>query len=356
MTIPSAILSTESLLNNLKVIKALAPNKKVMVMLKANGYGHGIRSTALRLDGLVDYLGVARLDEAVALRKVGIKSNITVMQGVLSHEELLVALGYSFDLVVHDFFQLQLLESFLPGKINIWLKIDTGLGRLGFPPEMAGEIYQKLLSLQSVGSLVLFSHLAMADDKDHPLNDKQRKIFASLAKDFPGPKSLANSAALLNFPDSHYDIVRPGLALYGLSPIKGKTGKDFGLKPVMSLIASVISVRDLKEGATIGYGATFTTTKPSKIATVAIGYGDGYPRSAKNNTPFLIKNQLVPLVGRVSMDMLNLDVTELKGIKVGDFATCWSEDLPLEKITPLTNNSIYDILTAVQLRVKFYWK
>jgi alanine racemase len=360
MTLPSAILSTTNLLNNFKVIKTRAPKSQVMAMLKANGYGHGIRSTALRLEGIADYLAVARLDEALALRKVGIKNKLVIMQGVNNQEDFLAAFNYSFELVLHDFYQLELLTSLnytLNNQINLWLKIDTGLGRLGFKPEELNFVYQKLSSLKFVGEIILFSHLALSEEISHPINEKQKKIFASLAQDFPGKKSLANSGAIFNFPDSHYDIVRPGLALYGYSPIKEISSKELGLKPVMSLVASIISIRNLPKNSTIGYGSLFTTERDSKIATVAIGYGDGYPRTAKSGTPFLIKGVFCPLVGRVSMDMITIDITDLKEeVKVGDFVTCWSENLPLEVVFPFTSNIIYDILTSMQLRVKFFWR
>jgi alanine racemase len=355
MSLPFAILSTENLRHNIAVIRNIAPKSKMMVMLKANAYGHGIRSTAMRIDNLVDFIGVARIDEGLALRKVGIQSPICIMQGVFTNEDVITAACNNFELIVHDKAQLDCLDISTPRKVNVWLKVDTGIGRLGFSIDESMSVYQKLKSLSSVGTITLTSHFACADDIDHPLNQLQMKKFHQLAIDFPGPKSLANSAGIFNFKNSHYDVVRPGIALYGVSPIKGKIGYELGLKPVMTLMAKVMSVRDLEAGSTIGYGARFTTQSRIKLATIAIGYGDGYPRSASDGTKVLIKDKICEIIGRVSMDMTTVNMTNCVKVKCGDLVTLWGRNLPIEDISQHTENSPYDILTAVQLRVQFRW-
>lgn len=355
MHIPFAVLSSENLKHNIGVIKNKAPNSKVMAMLKANGYGHGIRSTAMRIDNLIDFIGVARIDEAIALRKVGIKSSICIMQGIFNQEDAIISSCNNFELLIHDWSQLHCLDVTLPRKINVWLKVDTGMGRLGFNIDEVKLVYNALRSLDSIGTITLTSHFACADDIDHQLNQVQMEKFAKIAVDFPGPKSLANSAGIFNFPQSHYDIVRPGIAIYGVSPIKDKVGSDLDLKPVMNLMAKVISIRDVKAGTTIGYGARFTAKDVLKVATVAIGYGDGYPRSAADGTKVLIKNKSYEIIGRVSMDMITVDVTNCCDLQCEDLVQLWGENLPLEAVSRSTCNSAYDILTSVQLRVNFNW-
>ncbi len=355
MYLPFAILSTENLKNNIAVIRGRAPHSKMMVMLKANAYGHGVRSTATRIDNLVDFIGVARMDEGLALRKVGIKSPICIMQGVYSQEDVIVAACNNFELIIHDKDQISCLDIKTPKKVNVWLKVDTGIGRLGFRVDEVMSVYESLTTLSSVGTITLTSHFACGDDIDHPLNELQMKRFHQLAIDFPGPRSLANSAGIFNFPQSHYDVVRPGIAIYGISPIKDKIGVDLGLKPVMTLIAKVMSIRDIEAGTTIGYGARFTTKSNIKLATVAIGYGDGYPRSAIDGTQVLIKNKICEMIGRVSMDMITINTINCEGVKCGDLVTVWGENLPVEVVSKCTHNSPYDIITNIQLRVKFYW-
>jgi alanine racemase len=356
MYVPSAILSTSNLLHNLKEIKNIAKKSKVMVMLKANAYGHGIRSTAMRLDPLVDYIGVARFDEAVALRKVGVKAPICIMQGVFTKDEVIAASCSNFELLVYDFAQLDCLDITTLKKVNIWLKIDTGIGRVGFKPEQAQSVFQTLKSYPSVGVVTLASHFACADDKNHPKNQEQMQIFKKIAKDFPGPKSLANSAAIFNFPESHYDIVRPGISLYGASPFQNISAVNLNLKPVMTLISHVMSVRTMPKGSTFGYGARFQSASEISVATVGIGYGDGYPRSISDGAPVMVNNTICPIVGRISMDMMTIDITNCKSVKCGDIVTLLGQCLPLEDIIQYTANSVYDILTSIQLRVKFYWE
>lgn len=355
MYVPSAILSTENLLHNIKTIKNIANKSKMMVMLKANAYGHGIRSTAIRLDGLVEYMGVARIDEAVALRKIGIKTKICIMQGVFSKDDVLTCACNNFELLVYDYSQIDCFDVQVPAKVNVWLKIDTGIGRLGFKTTEAQSVFDKLKSYESIGTITLTSHFACADEKDNPLNQQQIKRFELLAKDFPGPKSLANSAAIFNFPETHYDVVRPGLSIYGISPFNNKVGEDLDLKPVMTLLAKVMSVRKLEAGATIGYGARFRADKEITVATIGIGYGDGYPRSVMDGAPVLVNESICSVVGRISMDMMTVDVSQCKRVTCGDIITLWGESLPLEKVVKFTANSCYDILTSVQLRVKFNW-
>lgn len=352
-----ATLSTENLLHNLEVIKKKSAGRSIIAMIKANAYGHGLRSVALKLEGKVNSFGVASIDEALALRKVNIKSPITLMSGAFEADDLLLSSYHNFNLIFHEKNQIDWLNNLkLPNKLKIWLKIDTGMGRLGFNLEQARVAYDALSNnpniIQPIG---IISHFACADNKDHPLNAQQITNFKQFTKNIPGLKSFANSAAIFNFPEELYDVVRPGIALYGISPFKDKTASDLGLKPVMTLKTCLVAVSDLKKDSNIGYGGKFTCPEDIKIGVISMGYGDGYPRSAKNNTPVLVNNKRCHLVGHVSMDMATIDLRNCPDAKVGDPVVLWGEGLPLEELATHTENIAYDIICAVQNRVKFYW-
>lgn len=354
-----AILSETNLLHNLATIKNQAPNTKVIAMIKANAYGHGLRATALRIAKHVYSLGVASIEEALALRKINIKSKITLMSGVYEPNDLIVAAREEFEVIFHEQAQLDWLkETILPTQLTAWLKIDTGMGRLGFTLNKAQAAYDQLSQNPFIAQPIgILSHLACSDLVSHPLNKTQIACFAQFVKDKPNnPRSLCNSAAILTMPDQHYDIIRPGLALYGISPIDGITGASLNLKPVMTLKARLIAIKHVAKNSTLGYGARFTCPNDMIIGVISIGYGDGYPRSAQDGTPILINNQICPLVGRVSMDMITVNLTNCPGAQIGDIATLWGQGLPIETVAPYISQGTYDMLTAVQSRVKFYWQ
>lgn len=352
-----ATLSTENLLHNLNVIKRKVGDCKIIAMIKANAYGHGLRSTAMRLDGKIYSFGVASVDEALALRKVNVRAPITLMSGAFEADDLFIASCNNFHLVFHEETQLSWLNNIkLPNPINVWLKIDTGMGRLGFDLDSAKRVYQFLANnKQIVQPIGIMSHLACSDQKDHPLNLTQLNRFNEFVKDLPGMKAIANSAAIFNFPDSHYDLVRPGIALYGVSPILDKTANEFGLKPVMTLQTRLVSITKAKKGSSIGYGSRYICPKDMLIGVIAMGYGDGYPRTARDGTPILVNNKRCQLVGRVSMDMATIDLSNCLDAKVGDPVILWGDGLPIEEVSSYTDNIPYDILCSVQQRVKFYW-
>lgn len=352
-----AILSTENLLHNLDVIKNHAPNSHVIAMIKANGYGHGLRSTALRLEKYVYSFGVASIDEAIALRKVNIKIPITLMEGVFEPNELLVAACENFHVVFHEQTQLQWLKtSSLPCPLTAWLKIDTGMGRLGFTPSYAHHAYAELVSHPHLKKPIgIMSHFACADDIAHPLNQQQIKNFVQFIENKAGIKSFCNSAAIFSFKDHHYDVVRPGLALYGVSPMPNISAADLNLKPVMTLQTRLMAVRHVERHSTLGYGARFLCSDAMRIGVIAMGYGDGYPRTARDGTPILVNGVRCPLVGRVSMDMITVDVTNCPDVKVDDPVVLWGNGLPIEEVSQYTEQCPYDMLTAVQSRVRFHW-
>ena len=355
--VATAVLSTENLLHNLEVIKKQSGNRKVIAMIKANAYGHGLRSVAMRLDGKVSSFGVASVDEALALRKVGVKSSITLMSGAFEPEDLLIASEQDFPLIFHEQQQIDWLnKTKLSKPIKIWLKIDTGMGRLGFNVSKAREAYDALSNnKQVIQPIGIISHLACAEEIDNPLNQTQIKEFKNFVKDLPGPKSLANSAAIFNFTDDLYDVVRPGLSLYGMSPIPNKTAKELNLKPVMTLQTKLVSVSQFRKDDHIGYGGRFICPEDMPIGVIAMGYGDGYPRTVQDGTPVLVNDKRCAIAGRVSMDMAMIDLRNCPSSQVGDPIILWGDGLPLEEIAPHTHNIPYDIICGVQQRVKFHW-
>lgn len=352
-----ATLSTENLLHNLEILKTKANNRNIMAMIKANGYGHGLRSTAMRLDGKVYSLGVASVDEALALRKVNVKTPITLMSGAFEADDLFVASCQDFQLIFHEQLQIDWLNNIkLPNQVTVWLKINTGMNRLGFNIDEALHAYEQLINNPNVKKPIgVISHLACGDEINHPLNQKQLNSFKHFVKDLDCIKTIANSAGIFNFPDHLYDVVRPGIALYGISPVKDKTASELGLKPVMTLQTRLVAISHVKKGESIGYGARYTCKEDMQIGVIAMGYGDGYPRSAKDGTPILVNNKLCQLVGRVSMDMTTIDLSNCPNAKIGDPVILWGEGLPIEEVAKHTENVPYDIICGVQQRVKFYW-
>lgn len=353
-----ALLSTEHLLHNLSVIQKQAPHAFIIAMVKANAYGHGLRSVSLRIEKHVSSLGVASIDEALALRKAGVTIPITLMEGVFEPNELLIASAQGFHVVFHTLDQIMWLEalSFMPARLTAWIKIDTGMGRLGFSPDDVSHVYSRLSHHPYINHPVgLMSHLACAEEENHPLNESQFQLFARIVSGKPGFKSICNSAALFSFPLNHYDGVRPGLALYGISPFHSKTAADLGLKPVMTLQTRLIAVRVMKKGSTIGYGARFTCPEDMLVGVIALGYGDGYPRCAQDGTPILVNGIRCHLIGRVSMDMITIDLRPCASAKVNDQVVVWGEGLPLEEVARYTSKSPYEIITSIQTRVVFQW-
>jgi alanine racemase len=360
-----ARLSSQNLLHNLQIIKNLAPYSKIIAMVKANAYGHGLRSTSLRLQQDLDFLGVASIDEALQLRKVGITIPIILMEGVFESEEIPIAAQQDFPIVFHHSQQLDWLaknsQQLSDNSIKAWLKIDTGMGRLGFSLAESQQQYNKLFGNNKVAKPIgVMSHLACADVAEHPLNQQQINSFLDFCNNTSVTehdvyKSLCNSAGIFNFSNHHYDVVRPGLALYGVSPFTDKDATTLGLKSVMTLETEIISIKDLPAGTHIGYGARFKCPRDLRVAVIAMGYGDGYPRTALDGTPVLINNKRCQLVGKISMDMAVIDLTNCLDAKISDKVTLWGDGLPIEEVAKFTQNSVYDLLTAMQNRVKFIW-
>lgn len=339
-----------ALQHNLARVRELAPNSKVIAMVKANAYGHGLVRAAKVLQ-VADALGVASLDEGMQLREAGIKTPIVLMEGLFYPEELPIAGLHDFTLVVHHKPQLQILEhANVTNKFNVWLKLDTGMHRLGVKPERAASLYRRLDDMPNVNQVGLMTHFAEADLTGNDTTHRQIEIFRQAIRELTGPCSMANSAGILAWPDAHGDWVRPGLMVYGASPFKDKTGLDHGLRPVMTLWSRLIAVKKIQKGDKVGYGGTFVAPREMRIGVVGVGYGDGYPQFASTGTPILVKGKRCELIGRVSMDMLTVDLTNQPEAQVGDEVVLWGEGLPVELVARHSQTSPYEILTRMTPR------
>lgn len=345
-------INLSALQHNFKRVKALAPNSAVIAILKANAYGHGLKKIGLALTE-ADAFGVACLEEALILREAGIKQPIVLLEGFYQASELATISALDLQIAVHQPMQVEILEKQTVAKpITVWLKIDTGMNRLGFAPAEVKTILQRLRACTAVNpDIRIMSHFARADEVENPATVQQLSCFAESVAGLALPCSLANSAGVLAWSAAHKEWVRPGLMLYGVSPFADKIAADYDLKPVMTLRSAIIAIKNVHKGDTVGYGATWTCPQDMQIGVVAIGYGDGYPRGAQNGTPVLLNNKIVPLLARVSMDMLTVDLRTQPQAKVGDPITLWGEGLPIEKIAQYTGVSVYELLCKVTSRV-----
>ncbi len=352
-----AVLDLDAVRHNLSKVRKSAPNAKVMAVIKANGYGHGLLRMATALQD-VDAFAVARVDEGIRLRKAGFKSRIAVLEGFTGTEELDELLSYQLDVVVHSSTQLDILEARTElGACAVWLKLDTGMNRLGFKAAEFSVAYQRLSQCALVKQPIsLMTHFASADDVNDDQTLKQISLFNETVAGFPGERSLANSAGILGWELSLSDWVRPGVMLYGISPFPDTTGQQLGLRPVMALHSRLIAVKPLDVGESVGYGGSWTCQKPTTLGVVAIGYGDGYPRHAKAGTPVLVNGKRVSLIGRVSMDMMTVDLENQSEAKPGDPVTLWGENLPVEEIAHWTDTIPYTLVCGVTQRVRLVEK
>ena len=349
-----AVIDTAALRHNLSRVRELAPGCRVLAVLKANAYGHGMVPAAIALAG-ADGFAVARIEEAVALRSAGLPNRIVLLQGVQDKPQLEQAAHHGLELVVHQPQQLTLLEAWRSThSLRVWLKIDTGMGRLGFRPAELAAALERLTACRAIARpLHLMTHLAEAEARDGARTTEQLECFARATAGLPGERSIANSAGLIGWPATRADWVRPGLMLYGMSPFADSTGPELGLRPAMALESRVIAVRELAAGDRVGYGGTWVAPGPTRIAVAAAGYGDGYPRNTATGTPVLVNDLAARLVGRVSMDMLTIDVTGLPRVGVGDRVLLWGAGLPVETVAAGAGTIPYELVCRVSERVHF---
>lgn len=354
-----AVIDLAALRHNLRISQDAAPNAKQMAIIKAHAYGHGMVYVAQALEQQADAFGVALIEEAIPLREAGISKPILLLEGLTDRKDLPLIRGFHLQTVVHHEGQVAMLEEAHGEPVSVWLKIDTGMHRLGFAPEKAAAIYQRLLECDSVAKpIYLMTHLANADDRDDPYTAQQLKTFYE-AIAFNDPQSadvicsIANSAGVLGWPDSHADWVRPGIMLYGVSPFVDSTGAEHDLQAVMSLQSELIAVNHFKKGDTVGYGGSWTCPEAMPVGVVAIGYGDGYPRHARPGTPVLVNGQRSQLIGRVSMDMVTVDLRNQPHAKVGDPVVLWGKGLAVEEVADYAGTIAYELLCSVTNRVLF---
>lgn len=347
----TAVIDLQALSNNYRLIRTLSPNAKVLAVLKANGYGHGLELIAKALPN-ADAFGVARIDEALALRAAGIVKPIVLLEGFFAEEDIDTLAANNLQTIVHNEQQLAaIVNANLDTPLKVWLKIDTGMHRLGINPEQLSDFHQALSQSKNVQQpIVLMSHLGCADEKSNPVTSQQIALFDQLTADFVLEKSLANSAGVLLWPESHYQWIRPGLLLYGVSPLSSDSRIN-GIAPVMTLQSSLIAVREISAGQAVGYSGAWVSESNTTIGVVAIGYGDGYPRHAPNGTPVLINGRRVPLIGRVSMDMITVDLGTQSKDKVGDIATLWGKGLAVEEVAEFATTIPYELLCNITRRV-----
>ncbi|HTB86810.1 MAG TPA: alanine racemase [Steroidobacteraceae bacterium] len=346
-------IDTGALRHNLQVIRRLAPKSRVMAVIKANAYGHGLIAVAKALEA-ADAFAVARIGEALVLREAGIKMPIVLLEGVFDSEQVAAATAGDFELVVHTQEQIELLLAApSEARFKVWLKLDSGMNRLGFKAESFPAAHAALSRASALKAPInLITHLACADTPELPATAEQLMVFETATRSLAGERSVVSSAALLSFPESQADWVRPGLLLYGVSPFRGSTGADHGVRPVMTLRSQIIAVKDLAVGDRVGYGGDWTATRPTRLAIVSVGYGDGYPRSACSGTPVLVNGEHAALVGRVSMDMIAIDTTDVqREAKVGDPVVLWGEGLAIEEVAIWAETIPYTLLCGINQRV-----
>lgn len=347
-----ALISLSAARHNLSIVRSLAPNSKVWAVVKANAYGHGVEAIANILAPSADGFAVATLSEAIELRECGLTQPILLLEGITKAEHIALVIQHDFQTVIHCQEQLDFLSELNPtDRIKIWVKFDSGLHRIGFAKEALADVYDAIernLQVELVGQM---THLACADDENDPFTYEQIANFDAAVSE-QGIQSISNSAAIVQHPKAHRDWVRPGIMLYGSTPVAGKSAKAIGLKPVMSLQTPIIALKTVKVGDSVGYGLRWTAKKDSRIATLAIGYADGYPRHAPDGTPFFINGVRVPLAGKVSMDMITIDVTDAGECQVGDMVECWGENLPVDDVAKSVDTIGYELLTRVSSRVQ----
>lgn len=355
--VTKAVIDLSACRHNLSIAQQAAPDSKCIAIIKANAYGHGIVQVAKALTN-ADAFGVARINEAIQLREAGVTTPILLLEGFTSEDDLKLILKYKLESVIHNDEQLQLLEQLNSEPITVWLKVDTGMHRLGFSPDDVTKISQRLAQCSSVNKPVkLMTHLANADDKNDDNTIKQVEAFYQSIDGLKDSEtSIANSAGILGWPQSHASWNRPGVMLYGVSPFIGSTAEDHNLKPVMTLSSKLIAVKQVNKGERIGYGGSYTCDKDMTIGIIAIGYGDGYPRHAKSGTAVLVNGKRCSLVGRVSMDMICVDLTEqATTAQVNDSVILWGEGLAIEEIAENADTIAYELLCGVTSRVKFIY-
>jgi len=347
-----ALVDAGALRHNLQQVRLRAPHARVMAVVKANGYGHGLVWVAQSLNGAADAFGVSSVEEGIQLREAGITRPICLLEGFFTPDELPLLAKHHLEPAIHCESQLQALAQAPPTvKLTVWLKIDTGMHRLGFLPPAVPDVLKRLHGSPAVANIRVMSHLACADIPSDPGTKAQIDSFLSLIQDLGLESSLANSAGILAWPQSHLVWVRPGIMLYGVSPLEGQSAAALGLRPVMTLETALIAVHARRKSEAVGYGGDWRCPEDMPVGVAAIGYGDGYPRHAAAGTPVLVNGKRVALAGRVSMDMITLDLRAQPNARVGDPVVLWGQGLPVEEVAQGAGTIAYELLCHVTERI-----
>jgi alanine racemase len=354
MTRPArARIDLQALQHNFERVRQCAPHSRIMAVIKSHAYGHGLVNAARALPG-ADGFGIVTLDEAIALREAGFDRRIVMLEGLYAADEAGLAVGYRIDVVVHHVEQIGYLEAAPAGPpLDVWIKIDTGMHRLGFEPARLPAVTERLRRTGRVREIRYLSHLCCADDRNADQTPRQHRLFLETLQGLDGERSLANSAAVLGWPDTHLDWVRPGVMLYGSSPLLHVTAAELGLRPVMTLGTRLIAVAQRRAGDAVGYGAAWRCPEPMMVGIAAIGYGDGYPRHAPSGTPVLVNGRRAALAGRVSMDMIGIDLRGHPEAQIGDPVTLWGEGLSVDEVAAAAGTISYELFCSVTSRVAF---
>jgi len=348
-----ALIDLNALKHNYRLACSLAPRSRNIAVVKANAYGHGAEAVAHTLEADVPAFAVAYMEEALKLRSAGISKPILVLEGFFTRDELPIAEQHNFWLMIENDLQVEaLVAARLKNPVTIWLKIDTGMHRLGAPLGRASQLIALLEQSANVAQgIVLASHFACADELQNDFTSLQIQRLRQLAERHRAQLSMANSPALLAWPQSHSDWNRPGYMLYGSSPFFHHHDQGDKLIPVMRFESEVISLREIPAGESVGYGATWTAEKTSLIATIPVGYGDGYPRNAPSGTPVLVNGQMARLAGRVSMDLITVDVTDIQGVAIGSKVELWGKHLEVNCVASAAGTIGYELLTRMPARL-----
>ncbi|AUB82387.1 alanine racemase [Candidatus Thiodictyon syntrophicum] len=347
-----ARIDLDALRHNFLVARELAGSARLVAVVKANGYGHGAVPVARALVGAADAFGVACVEEALELRESGISAPILLLEGVVTPDELALVDRHRLAMVVHQREQLEWVQAARPARpLACWLKLDSGMHRLGLTPEAFAAAYAQLAACPAVGDLVLMTHLARADEPQHPYTRQQLALCAEVWEGLAAPRSLVSSPGLIAWPAGIADWVRPGIMLYGASPLGDGHPSAARLRPVMTLESALIAVRDLGPGEAIGYGGRFVCARPTRVGVVAAGYADGYPRHARDGTPVAVAGRPTRLIGRVSMDMLTVDLTELPQAHIGDRVELWGGQVSANAVAAASDTIAYTLFTGVTGRV-----
>ncbi len=343
----------QALISNYQWACQLAPNSQTMAIVKADAYGHGAVACARALEPHAPAFGVACIEEAIQLRQAGITKPILLLEGTFTADEIVTAAEQDFWLMVEDPWQVDaLVKAKLTQAVKVWVKMDTGMHRLGLAPFRFEHLLPMLENSPNVADGILMaSHFACADELQNPFTKQQIDFFKTHLPQKAMPFSLANSAGIMAWPEAHGTWNRAGFMLYGNTPLDGAHSSNDGLTPVMSLNSAVISTRHIETGQGVGYAQSWTAKRPTTIATIAMGYADGYPRHAPTGTPVLVNGQQAPLIGRVSMDMVTVDITDLEGAGIGSPVCFWGKQLTANEVASHMGTIGYEVMTRVGLRL-----